>query len=302
MRSSFRLAARAATRCSRPARCRTSAASDPATTSICSTAPRSPTSCSTTSSINPSVDSIQEFKIQKSMYPAEFGGKASALINVATRPGGNAFHGSAVRVPSQRHVRRAQLLRRRRSSRCRRFGRISSAAPSAGRSCGIDSFFFVSYEGQRMDRSLTRTFSVPSDARASGNFAGLAPICDPLTIADTGAARHLRTIRFPPTESIRSLPRCSRRCRCRRRRPVPEPHVGRGAARDIDQFSVRIDHRLATRDQLFGRFSTFDADETAAVRHERAAGNARARVRPHARHQDAQCRRQPYATLRHVAC
>ena len=44
--------------------------------------------------INPSVDSIQEFKIQKSMYPAEFGGKASALINVSTRAGANQFHGS----------------------------------------------------------------------------------------------------------------------------------------------------------------------------------------------------------------
>lgn len=44
--------------------------------------------------INPSVESIQEFKIQKSQYPAEFGGKASALINVATRAGTNAFHGS----------------------------------------------------------------------------------------------------------------------------------------------------------------------------------------------------------------
>ena len=44
--------------------------------------------------INPSVDSIQEFKIQKSMYPVEFGGKASALINVATRAGSNVPHGS----------------------------------------------------------------------------------------------------------------------------------------------------------------------------------------------------------------
>ncbi|HLG56573.1 MAG TPA: carboxypeptidase-like regulatory domain-containing protein [Vicinamibacterales bacterium] len=44
--------------------------------------------------INPSVDSIQEFKIQKSQYPAEFGGKASALINVATRAGANAFRGT----------------------------------------------------------------------------------------------------------------------------------------------------------------------------------------------------------------
>ena len=39
--------------------------------------------------INPSVDSIQEFKIQKSMYPLEFEGKASALINVATKAGSN---------------------------------------------------------------------------------------------------------------------------------------------------------------------------------------------------------------------
>ena len=29
------------------------------------------------------------------MYPAEFGGKASALINVATRAGSNAFRGTA---------------------------------------------------------------------------------------------------------------------------------------------------------------------------------------------------------------
>ena len=44
--------------------------------------------------INPSIDSIQEIKIQKSMYPPEFGGKASALINVATKAGSNRVHGS----------------------------------------------------------------------------------------------------------------------------------------------------------------------------------------------------------------
>src|SRR6185295_12307619 len=31
--------------------------------------------------------------------------------------------------------------------------------------------------------------------------------------------------------------------------------------RNLDQFSVRIDHRLAPSDQLLARFSTFDADE-----------------------------------------
>ena len=92
--------------------------------------------------INPSVDSIEEFKIQKSMYPAEFGGKASALINVATqrrrrtrsaaalfeflrndafdahellRPDGPA-RAAAAPEPVRRHARRAARARTGRSS------------------------------------------------------------------------------------------------------------------------------------------------------------------------------------------
>ena len=44
------------------------------------------------------------------------------------------------------------------------------------------SFFFASYEGQRVRRSLTRTFSVPSQAVRGGDFSGLGQICDPVTI------------------------------------------------------------------------------------------------------------------------
>jgi hypothetical protein len=47
------------------------------------------------------------------------------------------------------------------------------------------SFFFFSYEGQRVRRSLTRTFSVPSAAARGGDFSGFAPICDPVTIDPT---------------------------------------------------------------------------------------------------------------------
>src|SRR6185295_7817053 len=49
------------------------------------------------------------------------------------------------------------------------------------------SFFFGSFEGLRLNRSLTRTFSVPTAAVRAGNFAGLPAICDPLTIPTTGA-------------------------------------------------------------------------------------------------------------------
>ena len=46
-------------------------------------------------SVSVSVDAIQEFNIQKSIYPAEYGGKASAAISAATKSGGNVVHGSA---------------------------------------------------------------------------------------------------------------------------------------------------------------------------------------------------------------
>jgi hypothetical protein len=44
--------------------------------------------------IAPSIDSIQEFAIQKTSYAPEFGGKSGAVINVATKSRTDQFHGS----------------------------------------------------------------------------------------------------------------------------------------------------------------------------------------------------------------
>lgn len=44
--------------------------------------------------IYPSTESIQEFKIERSSYGAEFGGMSGATINLVTKSGTNGFHGS----------------------------------------------------------------------------------------------------------------------------------------------------------------------------------------------------------------
>ncbi len=214
--------------------------------------------------INPSVDSIQEFKIQKSMYPAEFGGKASALINVATKAGGNVLHGSVFEFhrndifdsPNYFHPKGEPMPPLRQNQ----FGGTIGGALVKDRS-----FFFISYEGTRLNRSLTKTFSVPSNAVRSGNFSAFAgQVCDPLTRNPaTGACSPFPNNQIPSdrldpvaTTFLNQVPRANSSAQFQNLTSIQQ------LTRQIDQFSVRIDHRLSDADQLFVRFSTFDADET----------------------------------------
>ena len=114
----------------------------------------------------------------------------------------------------------------------------------------------------RMNRSLTRTFSVPSDAVRGGDFGALAPICDPRSIATGGsctpfANNQIPAERIDPIAAafLQHVPRATAPGQLQNLTSVEQ------STRDIDQFSLRLDHRLTSADQLFGRFSTFDADE-----------------------------------------
>jgi len=210
--------------------------------------------------INPSVDSIQEFKIQKSMYPAEFGGKGSALIHVATKAGGNVMHGSLFEFHRNSQfdahnyfdVKDAPVPPLRQNQ----FGGVLGGPLLKDRA-----FFFMSYEGLRMNRSLTRTFSVPSGPIRTGDFTGFAPICDPLAGASGSctpfANNQIPLGRIDPIAAafLQHVPLATSSAQFQNLTSVQE------LKRDIHQFSVRVDHRLANADQMFGRFSTFDADE-----------------------------------------
>jgi hypothetical protein len=212
--------------------------------------------------INPSVDSIEEFKIQKSMYPAEFGGKASALINVATKAGSNRFRGSLFEFNRNDAFDSANYFQPAGQSnpplRQNQFGGSLGGPVLQNRT-----FFFGSYEGQRMNRSLTRTFSVPPEAVRAGNFSGYGAVCDPLTIPTTGTCTPFPNNQIPAnrldpiaTELLRNVPLPTSDARLQNLASVEEQD------RQLDQFSVRLDHRLSATDQLIARFSTFDADES----------------------------------------
>ncbi len=212
--------------------------------------------------INPSVDSIQEFKIQKSMYPPEFGGKASALINVATKSGSNVYHGSLF-----------EFIRDERFDARNFFDDPNLPVPPldqqqyggtfGGPIVPNRTFFFVSYERQDTRRSITKTFSVPDSAARAGDFSGWDPVCDPTTVNPVSGActpfvgNQIPAGRVDPIAQafLSNVPLPTGSGRFQNLTSV-EPQD-----KDVHQFSFRVDHRLTDTDQLLVRYSSFDADE-----------------------------------------
>src|SRR5689334_17789279 len=194
--------------------------------------------------INPSVDSIQEFKIQKSQYPAEFGGKASALINVATRTGTNAFRGDLFEF--LRHdMFDARNYFDPRDQPVPPLAQNQFGGAHGGPLVQDRSFFFFSYEGQRVQRSLTRTFSVPTAAVRSGDFSGSGTICDPLSITSSGVCTPFANNRIP-VERLDPLA-----VNFLQHVPLPTSNAAlqnltsiEQQDKDMDQFSLRVDHRF----------------------------------------------------------
>ena len=213
--------------------------------------------------ISPSVDAIQEFKIQKTMYPAEFGGKASALINVITKSGTNRFRGGAL-----------EFVRNSVFDAHNFFDAPDKPVPTLnqhqfgvflGGPLKLDrTFFFFNYEGQRVRKAQTQTFSVPTPDMRAGNFSSLAtPICDPLTRTAAGtctffAGNQIPTNRLDPI-AVALLAK------------VPLPTSG-GAVQNLlavddqvnpmNQFSLKIDHRLGASDYLYARATSYRVEDT----------------------------------------
>jgi hypothetical protein len=113
-----------------------------------------------------------------------------------------------------------------------------------------------------MRRSQTNVFSVPTAAARSGNFADVGTICDPLTIPSAGVCAPFTNNQIP-ADRIDPIAAAFLQ-------HVPLPTSGgqfqnlgatEESTRNMHQMSVRVDHRLTDADQLFGRFSTFDAED-----------------------------------------
>jgi hypothetical protein len=133
-----------------------------------------------------SLENVQEFRVESSAYPAEFGTGTGGQVNVITKSGSNDFHGAVFE-----YARRDSWDSKNYFDDLRNpDGSIQSAGPKSplslnqfGGSVGgpvmkNKAFFFGSYEGYRLNAGLNFIEAVPSAsawARAVPAIAALRP-------------------------------------------------------------------------------------------------------------------------------
>jgi hypothetical protein len=215
----------------------------------------------------PSVDALQEFKVESGLFDAEYG-RAIAQVNVSTKSGGNNFHGTLFEF-LRNSALDAKNYFDRPNEKIPPFKRNQYGATLTGPVAipklfnGRDRLFFMfNWEGLRERKALTATPSLPLTAWRNGDFTGFATIYDPATRVFDAAGN----VTQAPT------PFANNRIPANRINPVsqkllafyPLPQQERTGANfvnnearrlDGDQYTYRIDFTESSKSSWFFRHS-----------------------------------------------
>lgn len=139
-----------------------------------------------TPTTTPSLDSVQEFQLQNNAYSAEYEGVGQ--VNIATKGGGNQFHGSLFEFLRNDALQRRNPIAalgsdgkpRKDKLRFNQFGGTIGGPVWLPRLYkGTNkTFFFFSYEGRRNNSLGLGITSVPTAAERSGDFSADLGACN----------------------------------------------------------------------------------------------------------------------------
>jgi Carboxypeptidase regulatory-like domain/TonB dependent receptor-like, beta-barrel len=207
----------------------------------------------------PSIDAIQEFKVQTSTFSAEYGQGAGAVLTATIKSGSNSFHGSAFEFHRNAVLDATPFFQPPDTDKPQ-FIENQFGATLGGPIRKNSAFFFFSYEGTRIVSGAPRIGTVPTADMREGRF-GTRQIYDPATVrpnpSGTGFIRDLF-----PNNSIPAARWDPVAVKVLQLAPLPNlpgavnNHFYNPRQTVIeDSVDARVDVRLGANDSLFGRFS-----------------------------------------------
>lgn len=206
------------------------------------------------SSITPSLDAVQEFKIQRNFFQAEFG-NAPGIINVASRGGSNQFHGTAFEFLRNNAMDARNFF----APSVEPFKRNQYGVAGGGFIKRDKIFFYGNWESFKQRLGVIQRGIYPTQTQLAGDFSGISQVInDPLTFDATANTRTPFAGNKIPANRINQISK-----NFFPYIPVTNAPTVNGAnltgtpvqRLDDDQFNLRGDWLINSKHSLFGRYS-----------------------------------------------
>jgi hypothetical protein len=216
----------------------------------------------------PSVEIIQEFKVENNSFSAEFGNNGGTVVNMVLKSGANAFHGSGW-----------YFLQRAGTDARDFFNPAPGLKPAHARDQGGFSlggpirknrtFFFVDLEKVRDDEPLNIVATVPTVAERTGDFsAATNPIYDPIACSPDCSTRDQvqsnGVLNVIPANEIDPIGQAIINLY-----PAPNQpgeffnYRANNLSHGPDyQFDIKIDHQISEKHHLNARYSRLHSNYT----------------------------------------
>jgi len=222
--------------------------------------------------ISPAVDSIEEFKVQSGIMSAEYGYTLGGVVNLVTKSGTNKLHGTLYEfVRNDKLDSRNTFAVRRAPLRYNQFGGSLGGPIRRDRT-----FYFFNYEEWRLRQFYTIVAMTPTAAERSGDFSqlrtaagALIPLFDPTsTRANPSGAGFLRD---PLPRNLIPAQRLDK-VAVNTLQFFPAPNraptnvftnannfqANLGTRRQARQETLKLDHRLTSKDSLSFRYTLWN--------------------------------------------
>jgi hypothetical protein len=116
----------------------------------------------------PPIDTLAEYKIDNSAFPAEYGRNSGAIVNLATRSGTSAYHGELFEFFRNNDLDARNFFNTVAQGPQAPYKKNEFGADFGGPIIKNKVFFFLAYEGVRQHQNLTATTTVPSQNQRAG--------------------------------------------------------------------------------------------------------------------------------------
>jgi len=235
---------------------------------------------SSTYDVPPIIDAIEEFKIQSHSDNAEFGGVLGGVVNLVTKSGSNAFHGSG-----WEYYRNENLDARNPFTDFNASGNPAQIPFHQNEYGGTfggpvwipklynghnKTFFFVGYEGWRYLKPASATYISPTTAELSGDFSNASadpyPLYNPFLTAGSAKAGYTRPLlgdgyhipaNLIDTKMQQFLTAFADKPNIPGALPgVPNTRLNNPETDNANELNFRVDHTFGAHTTVWGRYSS----------------------------------------------